>query len=170
MLPFFLTLGCLVFNPLAFAQSIATKAHITIILKDFSIDPHTNRAKAGRLTLEAVNEGRSLHELVILKTDLNPAALPRKEAKPLQGMGTQYLVDEDDPRIQTIDEIEEFPPGTSQSKTVILVPGHYVLFCNIPGHYDKGMFASLQVLPSKKPHLIKKPEASVSSLTLRKCC
>ncbi len=128
MLPFFLTLGCLVFNPLAFAQSIATKAHITIILKDFSIDPHTNRAKAGRLTLEAVNEGRSLHELVILKTDLNPAALPRKEAKPLQGMGSQYLADEDDPRINTIDEIEEFPSGTSPGKTVVLDSGHYVLF------------------------------------------
>jgi uncharacterized cupredoxin-like copper-binding protein len=147
MLPFFLTLGCLVFNPLAFAQSTATKAHITIILKDFSIDPHTNRAKAGRLTLEAVNEGRSLHELVILKTDLNPAALPRKEANPLQGMGTQYLVDEDDPRIQAIDEIEEFPSDTSQKKTVTLDPGHYVLFCNIPGHYDKGMHASLHIEP-----------------------
>ena len=128
MLPFFLTLGCLVFNSLAFAQSTATKAQLTIILKDFSIDSHTNRAKAGRLTLEAVNEGRSLHELVILKTDLNPAALPRKEAKPLQGMGSQYLADEDDPRINTIDEIEEFPSGTSQGKTVVLDSGHYVLF------------------------------------------
>lgn len=147
MVPFFLTLGYLVFNPLAFAQSTATKAQLTIILKDFSIDPHTNRAKAGRLTLEAVNEGRNLHELVILKTDLNPAALPRKEAKPLQGMGTQYLVDEDDPRIQTIDEIEEFPSDTSQKKTVTLDPGHYVLFCNIPGHYDKGMHASLHIEP-----------------------
>ena len=166
----FLTLACFVFSQFAFAQRATTEAHITIVLKDFSVHPNTTRAKAGKLVLKAVNEGRGLHELVILKTDLNPAALPRKEAKPLQGMGTQYLVDEDDPRIQTIDEIEEFPPGTSQSKTVILVPGHYVLFCNIPGHYDKGMFASLQVLPSKKPHLIEKPEASVSSLTLRKCC
>jgi len=140
-------LACLIFSQFTFAQSSATEAHITIILKDFSIDPHTNRAKAGRLTLEAVNEGRSLHELVILKTDLNPAALPRKEAKPLQGMGTQYLVDEEDPRINTIDEIEEFPSDTSQKKTVTLDPGHYVLFCNIPGHYDKGMHASLHIEP-----------------------
>jgi len=147
MLPLILALGCLISNPFAFAQSAEGETHITLVLKDFSIDPNTNRAKAGRFTLEAVNEGKGLHELVILKTDLNPAALPRKEATPLQGMPTQYLVDEDDPRIQTIDEIEEFPSGTNQKKTVALEPGHYVLFCNIPGHYDKGMHASLHIVP-----------------------
>ena len=140
-------LSSLVFSPFAFAQPAVTEAPITLVFKDFSIDPHTNRAKAGRLALEAVNEGRSLHELVILKTDLTPAALPRKEATPLQGMPTQYLVNEDDPQIQTIDEIEEFPSGTSQKKTVVLEPGPYVLFCNIPGHYDKGMYASLHIEP-----------------------
>jgi len=97
--------------------------------------------------LEAMNEGMSVHELVILKTDLNPTTLPRKEAKPRQGIVTEYLVNEDDARIKTIDEIEEFPAGTSQKKTVVLDPGHYVLFCNIPGHYDKGMYASLQIVP-----------------------
>ena len=118
---------------------------VTIVLKDFDVHPNITQAKAGRLTLEAVNKGKSIHELVILKTDLNPAALPRKEAKPQPGRVTEYLVNEDDARIETIDEIEEFPAGTSQKKTIVLGPGHYVLFCNIPGHYDKGMYASLHV-------------------------
>ena len=143
----FLILACFVFSQFAFAQRATTEAHITIVLKDFSVHPNTTRAKAGKLVLKAVNEGRGLHELVILKTDLNPAALPRKEATLSQGMVTEYLVNEDDPQIQTIDEIEEFPSGTSQKKIVVVGPGHYVLFCNIPGHYDKGMYASLDIAP-----------------------
>ena len=87
-----------------------------------------------------------MHELVILKTDLNPAELPRKEAKHHQELVQEYLVNEDDARVETIDEIEEFPVGTSQVKKVFLEPGHYVLFCNIPGHYDKGMYTSLHIV------------------------
>ena len=145
--PFFLTLVFLVFNQFAIAQTETREERITVVLKDFAVPPNTTRAKTGRLTLEAMNEGMSVHELVILKTDLNPTTLPRKEAKPRQGIVTEYLVNEDDARIKTIDEIEEFPAGTSQKKTVVLDPGHYVLFCNIPGHYDKGMYASLQIVP-----------------------
>lgn len=144
---FFLTFVCLVFNQFAIAQTESSEERITLVLKDFDVHPNTMQGKAGRLTLEAVNEGMSIHELVILKTDLNPSALPRKEATPHQGIVTEYLVNEDDARITTIDEIEEFPAGTSQKKTVVLDPGHYVLFCNIPGHYDKGMYASLHIVP-----------------------
>jgi uncharacterized cupredoxin-like copper-binding protein len=144
---FFLTLVFLGFNQFALAQAETGEERVTVILKDFSVRPDTTQAKAGRLTLEAVNEGMSLHELVILRTDLDPAELPRKEAKPNQAIGTEYLVNEDDARMNTIDEIEEFPAGTSQQKTVVLDPGHYVLFCNIPGHYDKGMYASLHITP-----------------------
>lgn len=143
----FFTLVCLVFNQSAFAQPGITEENVTVVLKDFYVHPDTTRAKTGRLTLEAVNEGMSTHELVILRTDLNPAELPRKEAKPHPGIVQEYLVNEDDARIKTIDEIEEFPAGTSQKKTVVLDPGHYVLFCNIPGHYDKGMYASLHIVP-----------------------
>ena len=85
-------------------------------------------------------------QLVIIRTDLDPAALPRKEAKKPHSISSEYLVNEDDPRIETIEEIEEFPAGTSQKKTVFLDPGHYVLFCNIPGHFDKGMYASLHIV------------------------
>lgn len=141
------TVGFPVFNQSVLAQSELTEERLTVVLKDFSILPNATEAQAGKLTFVAVNEGMSTHELVILRTDLNPAALPRKEAKSQQGIATEYLVNEDDTRIQPIDEIEEFPAGTSQKKTVALEPGNYVLFCNIPGHYDKGMYASLHITP-----------------------
>ena len=143
---YFLILGIPVVAPFALAQTASTQERLTIVLKDFSIHPNTTKAQAGKLTLQAVNVGMSTHELVILRTDLKPSELPRKEAKSQQGIVTEYLVNEDDARIETIDEIEEFPAGTSQKKTVTLEPGHYVLFCNIPGHYDKGMYTSLHIV------------------------
>ena len=144
---FLLTLVFLGFNLFALAQAETGQERVTVVLKDFYVQPNITQAKAGKLTFEAVNEGVSTHELVILRTDLKPGALPRKEAKPQQGVVTEYLVNEDDARLATIDEIEEFPAGTSQKKTVALEAGHYVLFCNIPGHYDKGMYASLHIVP-----------------------
>lgn len=146
------TLVCLtwaipILDQSAVAQTEPTKEQVTVILKDFSVHPTTNEAKAGKLTFEAVNEGMSTHELVILRTDLSLTDLPRKKAKSQSGIMTEYLVDEDDAQIEIVDEIEEFPSGTSQKKTVSLDPGRYVLFCNIPGHYDKGMYASLHIVP-----------------------
>lgn len=143
---FFLTFVFPVLNPATIAQSDTTEELVTVVLNDFYVHPNTSQAKAGRLTLKAMNAGPSTHELVILKTDLHPAALPRKEAKPHRGIVTEYLVNEENTLMETIDEIEEFPAGTSQTKTVVLDPGHYVLFCNIPGHYDKGMYASLHIV------------------------
>lgn len=147
MISLFLPFVLLAFNQVTFTQAETGGERITVVLKDFSININTSQVRAGRLTLEAVNEGMSTHELVILRTDLHPAELPRIAAKPNQNIPTEYLVNEGDARIQTVDEIEEFPAGTSQKKTVVLDPGHYVLFCNIPGHYDKGMYASLRIAP-----------------------
>lgn len=120
---------------------------IVVTLKDFQVHPSTTQANSGWLTFKAVNDGNNIHELVILQTDMNPAKLPRKEAKNLEGIATEYLVNEEDARIKIIDEIKEFPSGTSQEKKIHLKPGQYVLFCNIPGHYDKGMYSSLLILP-----------------------
>ena len=49
------------------AHSEMINQHITVVLKDFFVHPNTTQAKAGRITLEAVNEGMSTHELVVLK-------------------------------------------------------------------------------------------------------
>lgn len=143
---FFVSLAFAGFGQSALAQPQQTEEHLQVILKDFRVHPNATQAKAGWLTLTAVNEGMSTHELVILRTDLNPAELPRKEAKDPSGMVTGYLVNEEDTTIETIDEIEEFPAGTSQVKKVFLDPGHYVLFCNISRHYDKGMYTSLHIV------------------------
>jgi uncharacterized cupredoxin-like copper-binding protein len=51
-------------------------------------------------------------------------------------------VDEEGTGVEAIDEKEDIPVNSSTSLTVNLVPGKYVLICNIPddgGHYSQGM-------------------------------
>lgn len=84
------------------------------------------------------------HELVILRTALNPANLARMEEKD-KGTVTGHIVNEEHAAVELIEEIEEFPAGNSREKKELLDPGRYVLFCNVTEHADKGMYASFHV-------------------------
>ena len=42
-------------------------------------------------------------------------------------------------------EVSELDPGKSGALTVVLKPGKYVLICNMPGHFDSGMWAEFDV-------------------------
>lgn len=44
-----------------------------------------------------------------------------------------------------LDEIEDIVPGASASLTIDLDPGTYLILCNLPGHYQAGMWAYLTV-------------------------
>ena len=48
-------------------------------------------------------------------------------------------------QIDLIDEVEDLAPGTSSSLDVNLDAGAYVLVCNLPAHYEQGMFAAFTV-------------------------
>ena len=50
-------------------------------------------------------------------------------------------------RVRRLGEIADLAPGKSGKLTLDLKPGSYVLFCNQPGHYQDGMFATLTVAP-----------------------
>lgn len=38
--------------------------------------------------------------------------------------------------------------GTTETVTLTLEPGEYLLYCDLPNHFESGMFAVLQVAPS----------------------
>ena|ERR1051325_7817918 len=84
---------------------------------------------AGAVTINVTNDGNMEHEMVVLRTDLSPAKLPRKGIE----------VDEDNAALSSPGEIEDIAPGTTKSKTFTLAAGHYVMICNITGHYSSGM-------------------------------
>jgi hypothetical protein len=104
-------------------------------LKEFSVTANPTSAPAGEVQFVASNTGAIDHELVIIKTDLAPDALPVVDNK----------ANEDSPGVQVVDEIEEFDPGMQETKSVNLAAGKYVLICNIVGHYEAGMRTAFTV-------------------------
>jgi uncharacterized cupredoxin-like copper-binding protein len=54
-------------------------------------------------------------------------------------------VDEDALKSRTALTVEGFERGRSEEARLRLTPGHYVLFCNMQGHYLGGMHATVIV-------------------------
>ena len=111
---------------------------LEVKMGDYFFAPANPTATAGKTTIEAPNEGAVEHELVVFKTDLNPADLP-----------TESNGDVDEEKLeQEAEEAGEVPdvePGETKSESFNLTPGKYVIFCNIPGHYARGMYGTLTV-------------------------
>lgn len=101
-------------------------------LKEFSIDGPSELA-AGEVTFEVSNAGALPHEFLVVKTDTPAADLPTN------GTGADLT------GLETVVQIDQFNPGSDESATVDLAAGHYVLICNIAGHYAGGMHADLTV-------------------------
>lgn len=113
-------------------------ATLTIKMGDFYFSPKDATAKAGRTTIEAPNEGSMEHELVLFKTNMNPAKLPTEANG---GVDEEKL----DEVAEEAGEIADVEAGKSKSEEFDLTPGRYVMFCNIPGHYAQGMYGTLTV-------------------------
>lgn len=106
---------------------------VIVTLKDFSLTATPGTFAAGPISFGIDNDGPSVHEFVVLRTDDAPDALPVENG----------VIPED--QIDLIDEVEDLAPGTSSSLDVNLDSGAYVLVCNLPAHYEQGMFAAFTV-------------------------
>jgi uncharacterized cupredoxin-like copper-binding protein len=111
-------------------QPTASRA-LTIRMTEFAFDPDDAVAKAGKVTITAPNDGNDVHELVLLKTDADPANLPKTDDK----------VDES----TSVGEIADVEPGSTKKGTFTLAPGTYAMVCALPGHYEGGMYGSLTI-------------------------
>jgi uncharacterized cupredoxin-like copper-binding protein len=117
---------------------------VEVTLQEFSIIPADESVDAGEVTFEAENIGPDdNHELVVIRTDLAPEALPTAENGTVDEGGEGI--------IEVIGEIEEFPPGETESATFTLEAGSYVLICNVfeeeesEAHYQVGMRVAFDV-------------------------
>jgi uncharacterized cupredoxin-like copper-binding protein len=102
-----------------------------VTLDEFSVKASPKTITAGKIKFAVKNSGSDEHELVILKT--------KTAASKLKVSGGRARVSGE------VAEIEDIAAGKSKSKTITLKKGHYVLICNLPGHYQQGMRADLTV-------------------------
>lgn len=108
---------------------------VNVSLVEWSIKPGVPSIPAGDVTFVAKNNGTTEHELIVLKTDLGPAALKMKSAAKA----------DEEASGQVIGEIEGLAPGKSGKAEFNLAAGKYVLLCNIEAHYGRGMTIAFEV-------------------------
>ena len=109
---------------------------IKVGLAEWQVTVDVASVASGDVTFNASNDGGLPHELVVLKTDLEASNLPVESAT-VDEAAAGEVVGEIQP--------DQLPAGASASATFNLTPGSYVLFCNIPAHYEQGMRTSLTV-------------------------
>ena len=121
----------------------AGAATVQVSLQEWAVVPASESAAAGAVTFEVKNVGpEDKHEFVIIKTDLDPGALPTD---------ANGAVDETGGGMTVVDEVEEIAVGQMETLTATLAGGEYVLICNIydetekEAHYKMGMRTAFTV-------------------------
>jgi uncharacterized cupredoxin-like copper-binding protein len=118
-------------------SSSPAASRVVITEHDFGLQASVRSVRAGAVTMHVVNRGPSTHELNIDRTSFADGSLPL--------MPDGLTVNEDSPAMQRVDSVSVVRLGASQDLHLRLAPGHYVLYCNLEGHYLGTMHTSLEV-------------------------
>jgi uncharacterized cupredoxin-like copper-binding protein len=116
-----------------------TTAHerVKVIEENFAILLDRSSVPAGTVDFALSNLGPDEHEFVVFKTYLRPENLPVENGQ----------VVEDAPSLVKIGEQDQYPANENRLLSLDLDAGHYVLICNLPGHYEQGMYFELTITP-----------------------
>ena len=120
------------------ARAETFDAVVPVDLANFKITVPAH-VHGGLVKFELTSVGPTMHEFNEVRTDRAPSALP------LAADGT---VDDQNPHadFDHLAEREGVDIGSHASLVVRLTPGHYVVYCNMYGHYQAGMSAEVTVL------------------------
>ena len=110
---------------------------VDVLLEDFEVRENAAVVPAGTVSLRIRNQGPTSHELIVVRTDRAPDKLP------LQRDG--LTVNEEGFGVKLVDEVEGLDIDDRRTMVLDLAAGHYVMYCNLEGHYLGGMHAALTV-------------------------
>jgi uncharacterized cupredoxin-like copper-binding protein len=102
-------------------------------LSDYKIVIDHPSVAAGHVVFGIRNHASMAHEFKVIKTDLAPDQLPVDAAT--------ARAREDG----KVGELLDISAGATRKLALDLVPGKYVLVCNVAGHYQLGMRVGLEV-------------------------
>jgi len=107
---------------------------VNATLTDMKIAVDRTSISAGAITFVVKNSGVVAHELVVIQTDVaqDKLAVNTEEAGKMDETGN-------------VGETGDVIAGASNTFTVTLPAGHYVLMCNEIGHYGMGMHMAFTV-------------------------
>ena len=111
---------------------------LEIKMGDYFFNPASAESSPGSVTVSAPNVGKLEHELVVFRSNASPSSLP------VSGGEADEAAFEKQGAVN-VGEVEEVAPGETKTATMNLTPGSYVMICNLPGHYQQGMYGSITV-------------------------
>ncbi|WP_198008076.1 sulfocyanin-like copper-binding protein [Rhodobacter ferrooxidans] len=101
----------------------------------FGVALSTDTVPAGKVTLAVTNMSENMfHEMLI-------SPVPASGTLPLDPATGRV----DEATGGSLGEVAEIEPGAKGTLTVDLTPGQYVVYCNLPGHWNAGMWSVLTV-------------------------
>jgi uncharacterized cupredoxin-like copper-binding protein len=108
---------------------------VATTLHDYRIETSVESVPAGKVTFKIENVGATKHEMVVIQTDVA-----------IDDMAVEgHETNEEAPGMNPIGEVEDVQPGESTTLVLTLEPGGYVLLCNLPKHFERGMATEFQV-------------------------
>ncbi len=123
------------------AASGSAPSTVDVKLQEWAVLPESPTVRTGSVTFNVANVGPDWnHELVVVRTDLALDDLPTTAGGSFDEAGTGVTIS---------GEAENVAVGGSESVTLDLAPGKYVLLCNIVEdirfHYRLGMRTPFEV-------------------------
>jgi uncharacterized cupredoxin-like copper-binding protein len=109
---------------------------VTVAEQEYIIAPTPTSVAAGPAEFRVTNNGNATHEFVLVKTDLADGALPRT---------ADGKVDMTASSVTVVGQAQNIVAGASARVAATMAPGHYVMVCNITGHYAAGMHSAFDV-------------------------
>jgi uncharacterized cupredoxin-like copper-binding protein len=110
-----------------------------VALKDFRMTLSSSKVVAGPTQIEIDNSGPTMHEAVFKRSAVAADKLP------LASNGIR--LNEDSSLLTGVLDAGSVDLGGHVRRVVTFAPGHYVVFCNLPGHFQAGMHAEFDVPP-----------------------
>ncbi len=118
------------------APATASTADNAVLLSEWGVSAPNAHIAPGKYTYNIQNTGKTVHELLVFKSNLTPAAYPMSPDK----------FNEEGAGITKVSDGDNIDPGKSQTRTIDLTaPGTYLFTCNLPGHFKAGMFETVTV-------------------------
>lgn len=130
-------------------ESRADDGRVSVALRDGEIVVEPGSVVAGPVTVEVVNEGIREHELVILRTELEPDELPVGLHGVALDQAGEVVLGEDHLSLghaHAPHEVLGLLPGDGATHRLDLRTGSYVVLCSTGGHYLSGEHAALSVV------------------------
>lgn len=104
---------------------------------DFAVTSDLQTVPAGLVDLDVANAGPLPHEFILFKTDLAQDKLPLDQ--------DGRVVEDAEGIVNAFDTGDNIPAGENRHFDIALTAGNYVMLCNLPAHYGKGMHTAFKV-------------------------